>query len=87
MMGMFSFAVWRDYYLALRAGFSTGMFSHDGGMFGHPADMLVDKDGIIRYVHYGKDYADSLTVDPALEAAGKAGMVPQKEVSSTIAIA
>jgi hypothetical protein len=49
------------------------MFSHDGGMFGHPADILADKDGIIRYLHYGKNYADSLTTGQALEAAGKAG--------------
>jgi len=87
MMGMFSLAVWRDYYLALRAGFSTGMFSHDGGMFGHPADMLVDKDGIIRYVHYGKDYADSLTVEQALEAAEKAAPARKKEAGRAIAIA
>lgn len=75
LMGMFSWAVMRDYARALAAGFSSGMFSHDGGIIGHPADLLVDKDGIIRYVHYGQNYADSLSVNQVLDAATKVKLV------------
>jgi peroxiredoxin len=73
--GMFSFTVWRDYAVAMAAGFSSGMFAHDGGITGHPADFLVDKEGVLRFVHYGADYADSLTVEQAITAAKKMNLI------------
>jgi peroxiredoxin len=65
--GMFSPAVMRDYYHALRAGFKPGMFSSDGGITGNPADFIIDADGRIAYAHYGRQYADSLDVDQVVE--------------------
>ena len=44
---------WRD---AIRDGF-TGL----------PADFLVDAQGLLRRVHYGKDFTDSLSVSDAQE--------------------
>lgn len=65
--GMFSFAVMRDYYRALRAGFKPGMLTSDGGITGNPADFIIDADGRIAYAHYGRDYADSLDADQVVE--------------------
>ena len=65
--GMISPAVARDYMRALRAGFSPGLFTSDGGVLGNPADFLVDADGRIVLAHYGRQYADSLTVRDVLE--------------------
>src|SRR5580704_13083026 len=67
--GMFSWAVWRDYALAMMAGYPSGMLSHDGGITGLPADFIIGKDGKILYTHYGKDYADSLTVEMVTKVA------------------
>jgi len=67
LAGMFSFAVMRDYYRALRAGFEPGMFTSDGGITGNPADFLIDADGRIAYAHYGRHYADSLDADQVVE--------------------
>jgi peroxiredoxin len=64
--GMFAWDVMRDYFLAMKAGFSSGMLSHDGGVKGHPADFIIDKDGRIVYTHYGRNYADSLSVDQVI---------------------
>ena len=35
---------------------------------GVPADFLIDADGILRHVHYGRHGADSMTVDEVLDA-------------------
>jgi peroxiredoxin len=69
LAGMFSLSLWRDYALAMMAGYPSGMLSHDGGIKGHPADFIIGKDGKILYAHYGKDYADSLTVDQVIKVA------------------
>lgn len=58
--GMFSPAVMRDYFRALKAGFPPGMFSSDGGVTGNPADFIIDAEGRIAFAHYGRHYADSL---------------------------
>jgi len=60
--GMFSPAVMRDYARALMSGFPPGLLTSDGGITGNPADFIVDADGRIAFVHYGKHYADSLDV-------------------------
>ena len=67
LAGMFSPAVMRDYFLAMKAGFPPGMLSSDGGVTGNPADFIVDADGRIAFAHYGRQYADSLTADQVLE--------------------
>jgi len=64
---MFSLAVMRDYYRALRAGFKPGLFTSDGGITGNPADFIIDADGRIAYAHYGRQYADSLDADEVVE--------------------
>ena len=58
--GMFSPAVMREYVRALKAGFSPGLLTSDGGITGNPADFIVDADGRIAFAHYGRHYADSL---------------------------
>lgn len=60
LAGMISPAVMRDYVRALRAGFSPGMLSSDGGITGNPADFIVDAEGRVVFAHYGRHYADSL---------------------------
>jgi peroxiredoxin len=82
LAGMFSWSVWRDYALAMMAGYSSGMLSHDGGITGHPADFIIGKNGKILYAHYGKDYVDSLSVDQVINVARElrlndAGMNPR----------
>ncbi len=82
--GMFSFAVMRDYYRALMAGFKPGLFTSDGGITGNPADFIIDADGRIAYAHYGRQYADSLDADQVVElrrshAANQIGSVPQPQ--------
>jgi len=67
LAGMFSLAVWRDYYRALLAGFPMGMLTSDGGMFGNPADFIIDAQGRIAYAHYGRHYADSLDAGQVVE--------------------
>src|ERR1700675_739157 len=58
--GMFTQRVARDYARAMLAGFLSGPFGHEGGIKGHPADFLIDEQGVIRLAHYGLDYADTL---------------------------
>jgi thioredoxin-dependent peroxiredoxin len=65
--GMFSWPVMRDYARALKAGLPAGMLSHDGGIKGHPADFIVNKEGKIIYAHYGRNYADSLSVKQVVD--------------------
>ena len=69
--GMSSLRMWRQYMRAMFAGFMTRPFGHQGGMIGYPADFLIDKDGVVRYAHYGADYSDSLTADDCLRIAGE----------------
>ncbi len=69
--GMFTLRVWRKYARAMLHGFITRPFGHEGSMKGHPADFLIDATGIVRYAHYGVDYADSLTADDAIAAAAE----------------
>jgi len=73
--GMFSWNVMRDYALSLKAGFSSGMLSNDGGIKSHPADFMINKEGKIVYAHYGKNYADSFSVDRVLAIAKVKGLV------------
>jgi thioredoxin-dependent peroxiredoxin len=82
--GMYSPAVMRDYYLALRAGFKPGMLTSDGGITGNPADFIIGADGRIAYAHYGRHYADSLTADQVVEvwekrAARSVDAIPQAQ--------
>ncbi|MEV5974693.1 peroxiredoxin-like family protein [Streptomyces sp. NPDC051921] len=70
LAGMLHARVAADNMRALRAGYRSMLpFGHEGGIRGHPADFLVDPDGIVRLAHYGADYADTLDVDTVLNAA------------------
>ena len=71
--GMASLQVMRDYARAMANGFFSKPFGHEGGITGLPADFLVDREGVVRFAHYGKNYADTLRVDQLLEAAGGLG--------------
>ncbi len=84
LAGMFSFAVMRDYYRALMAGFKPGLFTSDGGITGNPADFIIDADGRIAFAHYGRQYADSLDVDQVVElrrgqAENQFGVMPRPQ--------
>jgi peroxiredoxin len=65
--GMFSPAVMRTYIKALKAGYPAGILTSDGGITGNPADFLIDANGRIAYVHYGKHYADTLDAPQIVE--------------------
>src|SRR5579862_9057471 len=81
LAGMFSPAVMRDYMRALAAGFPPGMLTSDGGITGNPADFIVDASGRIAFAHYGRHYADSLTVaEIAAVRRGLEGARPQIDV-------
>jgi peroxiredoxin len=71
LAGMFSWRLMRDYMLALKAGYPTGMLSHDGGVMGHPADFIINKQGKIVFAHYGKNYADSLSIKQVIDVLRK----------------
>jgi hypothetical protein len=71
---MFTGRVAGDYVRAMRAGFFSQPFGHEGGITGHPADFLVDGNGIVRFARYGSDYADTMTVDEALRVARERGL-------------
>lgn len=75
--GMFAGKVARDYVRAMRAGFYSKPFGYHGGIKGHPADFIIDGDGIVKYVHYGQSYADSLGVDAVIALAGELGIAPR----------
>jgi peroxiredoxin len=60
--GMLSPSVALAYAAALWNGFPAGLLTSDGGITGNPADFMIDADGRIAYAHYGRHYADSLTV-------------------------
>ncbi len=53
LSGMFSRDVARDYARAMGAGFFAKGFGYHGGIKGHPADFVIDGDGIIKFAHYG----------------------------------
>ena len=74
--GMFDGQVARDYARAMRAGFFSRPFGHHGGIKGHPADFIIDGEGIIKHVHYGESYADSLGVDEVVALARELGLPP-----------
>lgn len=56
------------------AGFApiSNLTQEDTG--GVPADFLIDGEGILRHVHYGRHGADSMTVDDVLEVLSSLGM-------------
>ena len=68
LRGFVSPTVMREYFKALVAGYSPGLFSSDGGVTGNPADFLIDKSGRVVFAHYGKHYADSLEAADVVEA-------------------
>jgi len=68
LRGFVSPTVMREYFKALVAGYSPGLFSSDGGVTGNPADFLIDESGRVVFAHYGKHYADSLEAADVVEA-------------------
>lgn len=50
-----------------KAGFSLNPLNQEGGLFGLPANFLIDENKVIRQAHYGKDVADTPPVDTVLE--------------------
>ena len=73
LRGMFTGQVARDYGRAMAAGYRSKPLGHHGGITGHPADFILDADGVIRHAHYGTDYSDSLGVEAAIQAAQESG--------------
>jgi peroxiredoxin len=69
ILGMFSWAVMRDYMRAMWNGIFSKPFGHEGGIQGHPADFIVDERGVLTYARYGANYADTLGVDAVLALA------------------
>jgi peroxiredoxin len=67
--GMFTWDVMRDYARAMAQGIFSKPFGHEGGIQGHPADFIIDESGTIVHARYGRNYADTLTVDGVLAVA------------------
>ena len=82
LRGMFSADVARDYRRALAAGYRSRPLGHHGGIAGHPADFILDRDGLIRHAHYGANYADTLGVDDILRIAGGTGVLTPLDQSA-----
>lgn len=80
--GMFTRHVMRDYLRAIGAGFLSRPFGHEGGIQGHPADFLIDGGGVVRFAHYGRDYADTMTVDDILAVAVDRGLTKARPLAS-----
>jgi peroxiredoxin len=72
--GMFDGQVARDYARAMGAGFFSKPFGHHGGIKGHPADFVIDGEGVIQHAHYGESYADSLEVPEVVALARDLGL-------------
>ena len=68
LRGMVSPTVMREYVRALRAGFSPGLLTSDGGITGNPADFIIDASGHVVVARYGKHYADSLDAPDVVQA-------------------
>lgn len=79
--GMFARKVASDYVRAMRDGFYSKPFGYHGGIKGHPADFIIDGDGIVKHAHYGASYADSLGVDAVISVAGELGIAPRSATS------
>lgn len=79
--GMFASKVARDYVRAMSAGFYSKPFGYHGGIKGHPADFIIDGEGIIKHAHYGKSYADSLGVDAVISLAGELDIAARSATS------
>ena len=69
LRGMFTWDVMRDYARAMAQGIFSRPFGHEGGIQGHPADFIIDERGTIVHARYGRNYADTLTVDGVLTLA------------------
>ena len=72
--GMLDGQVARDYARAMGAGFFSKPLGHHGGIKGHPADFVIDRQGVLKHAHYGESYADSLGVDEVLSLARELGL-------------
>jgi peroxiredoxin len=59
---MFSVASWRETLGALFNGYYPRFNKFEGGVIGVPADFLVNEQGRIETVHYGKHFGDSWTI-------------------------
>lgn len=68
LRGFVTPTVVREYLRALRAGYSPGLLTSDGGVTGNPADFLIDASGRVVFAHYGKHYADSLEACDVVKA-------------------
>lgn len=44
---------------------------HDAFRIAHPATLIIDRSGTIRYIYRGEDQTDFAPVDEALDALGK----------------
>lgn len=65
--GLFSWRTIKDSLLGILKGQRWRPSLAHGDFQGHPADVLVDPDGVVRAVHYGDNYADSWSVDEVLD--------------------
>jgi peroxiredoxin len=59
---MLSWATWRETLGAIFKGYFPQFSKFEGGIIGVPADFLVDEQGRIKMVHYGRHFGDSWTV-------------------------
>lgn len=67
-IGIVAPGIMPDYTKAIFKGFfSPKLFGNEGGDTGMPADFLIDGSGTIRYAHYGKHAADSISLGDSVK--------------------
>jgi peroxiredoxin len=64
---LFSIATWRETFSAILKGYYPLFNRFQGGIIGVPSDFLINEQGIITNLHYGKHFGDSWTVPEVLK--------------------
>jgi thioredoxin-dependent peroxiredoxin len=68
---LFTFSTWQITMTAIFKGFFPQFDKFEGGITGVPSDFLLDENGNIKELNYGKHYGDSWSVLEVLNIANK----------------
>lgn len=87
LWGALSLSAWREGAIALLKGHSFRHAFQTYGLGGLPADFLIDENGVVRRVRYGRTIDDSLTVDGLLAWTDELPRSTPKKVVAASAVA
>lgn len=68
---LFTFSTWRITVSSIFKGYLPQFNKFEGGINGVPSDFLVNEEGNIKALQYGKHYGDTWSVSDVLKIAGK----------------